>query len=189
MDDGCLCNGHDCGSPSLYLTFSFTVFLLFSLQQPCCSGLLVLLREPRAWSQVRNFEFAVSSIQSLFPKMTTESLLSLRLWSHVTFCEVLSSYPGQTVFHLPCLQCLFLFPAFFFSINLSHSNAMKYKQPNCLLSSSSPQWDINSWARVFGSSALCKFSASRNLLETWQIPNKYWIFLEWMDEQMRPPRK
>ena len=55
MDHGCLCNGQKtlwCGSPSSIWLFLLLSSLLFSLQQPCCSGLFVLLQEPRAWSQV-----------------------------------------------------------------------------------------------------------------------------------------
>lgn len=52
----------------------------------------------------------------LFPQMTTESLLSPSVVC-ITF-SVKRCLPilDETVFHLPCLQCLFLFPAFFFSI-------------------------------------------------------------------------
>ena len=90
-----VCNGQKtpwCGSPSPISLFLLLCSLLFSLQQPRCSGLLVLFRSPEH-DQTSGLSVCCLSIWNTFPQITTESLFP--------------PFVGCTTFSVKCLPvCL-----------------------------------------------------------------------------------
>lgn len=131
--------------PITYFTFSFAVFP--SVLSTATTLLWPSHSSSRAQSMItrQDFQFAVCLFGILFPQITTESIFSpsvvcitfsvkccLPIWN----C-ILPSHACNSSF-----SSLLSFPP--------HSNATKHKQPNCcLLSSFSPQWNVNSTRQGF----------------------------------------
>lgn len=166
--------------PITYFTFSFAVFpsvlsTATTLLWPSRS-----FQEPRAWSHVRTFSLLPVYLEHSSPDNHRKPLPPIRRLYHLLreVSSCLSSYPHACNASFSSLLS-------FSPWNLSHSNATKHRQPNCcLLSSFSPQWNVNSTRQGF---LVVLFSADSQHLGIYlkhdRFPINIEYFLnEWMNK-------